>query len=448
MKTLLMPLLLLVTTMSYAQQLKLGDNPSVIQKSALLELESRSQGLLLPRITDTSLATLKSAPDGMIIYLTPNNSLSVRSNGKWQSPGGISSLTLTGDLTGTGTGTVPATINNQAVSFAKMQNINTQKLLGRFAAGAGSIQEISLDNSLKLNTGGTLYADSALAIWNAAKLVGMRVSDKAPVSGEVLKWNGTVWESNTDNDGGATYGTLANNDISYADVAGSTTRMKIWASPVTGVVTNGPVGTGAHAWSVMAFKGNNGGFTTQLYFDKNTLAIKEWTGITGPLGTNPINGWYKTIMTNGNTNIVNGSIIFGNITSDASSEVGQDNANLYWNNTSKRLGVMTNTPNSSLSANGSFSLPIRIFNSGTTTLSESDYTILKNAGGTATVTLPNASVCKGRIYVIKKMTGGSITINSSGGDVENGTSVSMGTGAKYAYTFQSDGADWWIISGL
>lgn len=448
MKTLLMPLLLLVTTMSYAQQLKLGNNPSVIQKSALLELESRSQGLLLPRITDTSFATLKSAPDGMIIYLTLNNSLSVRSNGKWESPGGISSLTLTRDLTGTGTGTVPATINNQAVSFAKMQNINTQKLLGRFAAGAGSIQEISLDNSLKLNTGGTLYADSALAIWNAAKLVGMRVSDKAPVNGEVLKWNGTVWESNTDNDGGATYGTLANNDISYADVAGSTTRMKIWASPVTGVVTNGPVGTGAHAWSVMAFKGNNGGFTTQLYFDKNTLAIKEWTGITGPLGSNPINGWYKTIMTNGNTNIVNGSIIFGNVTSDASSEVGQDNVNLYWNNTSKRLGVMTNTPNSSLSSNGSFSLPIRIFNSGTTTLSESDYTILKNAGGTATVTLPNASVCKGRIYVIKKMTGGSITINSSGGDVENATSVSMGTGTKYAYTFQSDGADWWIISGL
>lgn len=451
MKTLLMPLLLLVTTMSYAQQLKLGNNPSVIQKSALLELESRSQGLLLPRITDTSFATLKSAPDGMLIYLTLNNSLAVRSLGKWQSPGtgGSTSITLTGDVTGTGMGTVASTISNQAVTFAKMQNINTQRLLGRYGAGAGSIQEISLDNSLKLNTGGTLYADSALAIWNAAKLVGMRVSNKAPVSGEVLKWNGTSWESNTDNDGGATYGTLADNDISNADVAGSTTRMKIWASPVNGVVVNGPGGTGAHAWSTMAFKGNGGGgFTTQLYFDKNTLAIKEWTGITAPLGTVAVNGWYKAVMTNGNTSITNGSIIFGNITSDASSEVGQDNANLYWNNTSKRLGVLTNTPNSSLSSNGSFSLPIRVFNSGTTTLSESDYTILKSAGGTATVTLPNASTCRGRIYVIKKMTGGSITINSSGGDVENATSVSMGTGTKYAYTFQSDGADWWIISGL
>lgn len=448
MKTLLMPLLLLVTTMSYAQQLKLGNNPSVIQKSALLELESRSQGLLLPRITDTSFATLKSAPDGMLIYLTLNNSLSVRSNGKWESPGGISSLTLTGDLTGTGTGTVPATISNQAVNFAKMQNINTQKLLGRFAAAAGSIQEISLDNSLKLNTGGTLYADSALAIWNAAKLVGMRVSNKAPVSGEVLKWNGTVWESNTDNDGGATYGTLADNDISFADVAGSTTRMKIWASPVNGVVTNGPAGTGAHAWSVMAFKGNNGGFTTQLYFDKNTLAIKEWTGITGPLGSNPINGWYKTIMTNGNTNIVSGSIIFGNVTSDASAEVGQDNANLYWNNTTKRLGVMTNTPTSSLSSNGTFSLPIRIFSSGTTTFGENDYTIVKSTGGNLTVTLPAATTCKGRIYVFKKVAGGTVTINSSGGTIDGAANQTIATGTMRAYTIQSDGTNWWIIAGV
>jgi hypothetical protein len=329
-----------------------------------------------------------------------------------------------------------------------MQNINTHKLLGRFGAGIGSVEEISLDNSLKLNTGGTLYADSALSIWNAAKLVGQRVSGKAPASGEVLKWNGTAWESNTDNDGGATYGTLANNDISYADVAGSTTRMKIWASPVTGAVTNGPAGTGAYAWSVMAFKGNNGGFTTQLYFDKNTLAIKEWTGITGPLGTNAINGWYKTIMTNGNTNITNGSIIFGNVTSDASAEVGQDNANLFWDNTSKELGVKTNTPSSTLTVNGTLSLPIRTF-TGNITLNESDYTVVKTGTGNSTVTLPDANGRAGRIYVIKKGGNGSITISSNGGSIDGATNLSNTTsGSRIGYIIQSDGTNWWIISGL
>ncbi len=449
MKKLLILLLLSVTTSTYAQQLKLGSNPSVIKKSALLELESSSQGLLLPRISDTTSATIKSSPDGMLIYLPINNNMAVRSQGKWLIPGtgGSSTITLTGDVTGSGTGTVASTISNQAVTFAKMQNINTQRLLGRFAAGAGSTQEVSLDNSLKLNTGGILYADSALAIWNAAKLVGMRVSGKTPASGEVLKWNGTSWESNTDNDGGATYGTLATNDAGTADVAGSTTRMKIWASPVTNVVTNGPAGTTAHAWSVMAFKGNNGGFTTQLYFDKNTLALKEWTGITAPLGTVAINGWYKAIMTNGNTNITNGSIIFGNITSDASTEVGQDNANFFWDNTNKRLGVKTNTPASTLTSNGSFSLPIRTFN-GNTTLNETDYTVVKNGTGNYTVTLPDADDCPGRIYVIKKSVNGSLTINSNGGQIDGSNNQSLSSASRISYTIQSDGTNWWIISGL
>ncbi|PWV45558.1 hypothetical protein [Chitinophaga sp. S165] len=449
MKKLLVLLLLSVTTSTYAQQLKLGSNPSVIRKSALLELESSSQGLLLPRISDTTSATIKSSPDGMLIYLPGNNNMAVRSQGKWLIPGtgGSSAFTLTGDVTGTGTGTVASTISNQAVTFAKMQNINTQKLLGRFAAGAGSTQEVGLDNSLKLNTGGTLYADSALAIWNAAKLVGLRVSGKTPASGEVLKWNGTAWESNTDNDGGATYGTLASNDVGTADVAGSTTRMKIWASPVTGVVTNGPAGATAHAWSVMAFKGNNGGFTTQLYFDKNTLALKEWTGITAPLGTTAINGWYKAIMTNGNTNITNGSIIFGNITSDASTEVGQDNTNFFWDNGNKRLGIKTNTPTSTLVSNGSFSLPIRTFN-GNTTLTENDYTVVKSGTGNYTVTLPDADDCLGRIYVIKKPVNGSLTINSNGGQIDGANNRSENSASRFSYTIQSDGNNWWIISGL
>ena len=54
-----------------------------MQKSALLELDSKSQGLLLPRISDMSQATLMNAPDGMIIYLTTNKSLCIRANGVW-----------------------------------------------------------------------------------------------------------------------------------------------------------------------------------------------------------------------------------------------------------------------------------------------------------------------------------------------------------------------------
>jgi hypothetical protein len=267
------------------------------------------------------------------------------------------SVTLAGDVTGaSGANTIAA----KAVTYAKIQDVTTQKLLGRYAATNGSTQEVSLDNSLKLTTAGTLYADSSLAIWNASKIQGMTVSGKTPASGEVLKWNGTTWESNTDNDGGATYGTVGTtNDAASADVAGSTTRMKIWNSGTTGTVVNGPAGTIAYAWSVLAFRGNN--YTTHLYFDKNTLAVKEWGGNTSPLSTNTGNGWYKMMMTNGNTNIANGSIVFGYKTSDATSEVGQDNANLFWDNSSKELGVGTNTPAATLDVNGT----VKVGTSGT-----------------------------------------------------------------------------------
>lgn len=65
-------------------QLKLGANPASISKSSILELESSRQGLLLPRVPDTAVATLAAAPDGTIIYFTPTSSILVRKGGAWR----------------------------------------------------------------------------------------------------------------------------------------------------------------------------------------------------------------------------------------------------------------------------------------------------------------------------------------------------------------------------
>ena len=46
-------------------------------------------------------------------------------------------------MTGSGTGSFAATIANDAVTFAKMQNIATDKLLGRSSAGSGDVEEIT-----------------------------------------------------------------------------------------------------------------------------------------------------------------------------------------------------------------------------------------------------------------------------------------------------------------
>lgn len=63
--------------------------------------------------------------------------------------GGITDLT--GDVTATGPGSVPATIANDAVTFAKMQNISTDRLIGRDAAGTGDPAEIALNATLEFD---------------------------------------------------------------------------------------------------------------------------------------------------------------------------------------------------------------------------------------------------------------------------------------------------------
>jgi hypothetical protein len=57
---------------------------------------------------------------------------------------GDQTITLTGDVTGSGTGSFAATIANDAVTYAKMQNVSaTDRILGRSSAGSGDVQEIT-----------------------------------------------------------------------------------------------------------------------------------------------------------------------------------------------------------------------------------------------------------------------------------------------------------------
>ncbi len=77
-------IMLLCTHLAFSQQLRLGKDPYNVEKSAVLELYSDNQGLLLPRIADTSLINVLNPPDGMIIYFIPEKKLLIRANGYWQ----------------------------------------------------------------------------------------------------------------------------------------------------------------------------------------------------------------------------------------------------------------------------------------------------------------------------------------------------------------------------
>lgn len=73
---------------------------------------------------------------------------------------------LTGDVTATGPGSVAGTIANDAVTYAKMQNISaTQRILGRNSAGSGDTEEVTLSQHLdwigSVAQGDILYRDSS-----------------------------------------------------------------------------------------------------------------------------------------------------------------------------------------------------------------------------------------------------------------------------------------------
>jgi len=99
---------------------------------------------------------------------------------------------LTGDVTaGPGSGSQVATIPPDTVTFAKMQNINTGKLLGRTTAGPGDTEEISVGTGLSL-AAGTLSSTVAGGI--------------TQLTGDVTAGPGS----------GSVAATIANNAVTYA----------------------------------------------------------------------------------------------------------------------------------------------------------------------------------------------------------------------------------------
>lgn len=124
-------------------QVKIGTNPDQIQRSSILELESDTRGLLLPRLSDTIAINALNPLDGMLIYLSkePKQGLYVRKGGVWSFLSGVSN------------------INNNV-------NVDETKLnLGNMGG--------------KINPATQITASPGTA------------------SGQVLTWNGTAWEPKT-----------------------------------------------------------------------------------------------------------------------------------------------------------------------------------------------------------------------------------------------------------
>src|ERR1700709_2856112 len=69
-------------------------------------------------------------------------------------------------------------------------------------------------------------------------------------------------------------------------------------------------------------------------------------------------------------------------------------------NVRAQVGIGTVSPNSTLDVRGSFAAGYRSF-TASTTASATDYTLAFTGSVAATVTLPDATLCTGRIHLVK-----------------------------------------------
>ena len=115
-----------------------------------------------------------------------------------------------------------------------------------------------------------------------------------------------------------------------------------------------------------------------------------------------------------------------------------------------RVGIGSTAPVSTLQVGGSFAAAITT-KTASYTASASDYTILcNNTGGATTISLPTAVGCSGRIYVIKKISpaGNNVVIAGyNGTETIDGVTTYLITNQYTAVQLQSDGTNWYILSG-
>lgn len=112
-----------------------------------------------------------------------------------------------------------------------------------------------------------------------------------------------------------------------------------------------------------------------------------------------------------------------------------------------QIGIGTTSPNSTLDIRGSVSLNYRSF-SASTTATATDNTLIYTGSTAATVTLPDATTCTGRIYSIKNASTTNplpvLTIATSSSQTIDGGATWLLNDAKEMILVISNGANWEI----
>jgi len=433
-KGILLLLLFLCATIVTNAQLKIGDNPTSIQKSSILELESTRQGLLLPRLSDTAGINALTPPDGMIIFLTADSSLRIRRGAAWVRLASMGDAVANWSLTGNSG--IDSATNFIGTVDGNPLSIRTDNNTRMIISSTGNVGIGTTTPSARLHVDGSVKFDNL-----ASGTTELEVLVLDP-SGSVHKrtMSSSAFENAIKAINGIQKQTLTIK--AAADATVDTVTVTSTAADST-IAIYLPVQDGSSA------SDRPYGFLTHADWQKIQDAVQTIT-----IGTVATSGDIKgaTINVNGTSReivlhpatattagiVTEGAQTFGGV------KTFQDSLTAA---SAVKVGS-TGNANSTMQVDGSLAMAIRTV-SANATIADTDNTILANTSSASiTLTLPSPSGIAGRIYTIKKIGSGGIdnelTISPNGGTIDGGSSYKIYNDYTYV-TLQTDGTNWYII---
>ncbi len=415
-------------------------------------------------IADTTYWTVKgnaSTSSGVnFLGTTDNHPLVIKTNnilaGYVDSTGGNSTTTLGYKAINKNIGGGYTGIDNTAIGNYAMQNTTT-----------GSYNTALGDSALLANTTGN---------WNTAvgqyALVANTTGILNTGIGQFALGSNSTGGDNT----AIGQGALGTNNAGWSNTAVGQNALSAnqWASNNTAVgqsalaanTTGGSnIGVGQNSMSVVSTGSNNVGVGNNIMSNPGAGAAANNTAIginalQFTTGNNNTAAGYQAIVNNtsGTDNTIIGyntgssitsgsnNIIIGSGT-DAASANASNSLNIgntiYATNTNaatRKVGINTTTPVSTLQVSGSFALPIATTNTSVT-LDDTYYTVIIT-GGNPTITFPAAAGNTGKIYKIVNQTAANRTTSAYFNLA--GTSVTA-VAATTAIEVQSNGTSWYRI---
>jgi len=430
---LLLALFLCATVITQAQ-LKIGDNPTSIQKSSILELESTKQGLLLPRLSDTAGINALTPPDGMIIFLTADSSLRIRRGAAWVRLASLGDATANWAMKGNA-GTDSATQFIGTVDN-KPLTIRTDNNARMIISSTGNVGIGTTTPSARLNVDGSVKFDNLASgsteldvlVINPDGSVYKRAMSSSAFENAIKAINGIQKQSLTIKAGVST----SVDTVTVTSTAADST-----------IAIYLPVQDGSSATD------RPYGFLTHGDWEKIQSAVQTITIGTVATSGNVkgasinISGTSREIVLHAATATTSG------IVTDSTQTFGgvktfQDSVTAA---SAMKVGSSGNA-NSTVQVDGSLAMAIRTV-TASATISGTDNTILANTSSASiTLTLPAPGGIAGRIYTIKKIGNGGIdnelTITPNGGTIDGGNSYKIYNDYTYV-TLQTDGTNWYII---